>query len=389
MNSMSTSASTSAFASAPALLPNEATEAAAALRAAHPSTLQASMEAVASLLLRTEPSQSIVITSHQNGDGDSIGSSLGLYGALRLLGKTVRVVHPTPVPSAFGFVAGAEAIETFDAATHTALLAECAVLCVLDANAPSRMRQMESAIAARAHTSATTLVLDHHQDPQSFADLYVVDVESSSTCELIVRLVAQIATQISAEAALQAASELASATTLFTPSVATALYTGIMTDTGNFRFPRTDGELHRMVGTLIEAGADPTDIYERVMNQNPLERSRLLGRALATMEMFHGGTFCMMSLTREDFRATQTTDEHIEGFVEQTLSVRGVQMGALVVELEDQVKISLRSKGTIAVNRIAAEFGGGGHLNAAGCRTTQHTFAEVRTLLVGYAQAVL
>jgi phosphoesterase RecJ-like protein len=341
-------------------------------------TIAPNLEALeASLRLCAEEIRNVhtvVITSHQNGDGDSIGSSLGMYHLMRSLGKAVRVIHPTPLPLNFTFLQGSEAIETFDVARHTEALNTADVLCVLDANAPKRMRDMETLITC---SPARKLVIDHHQDPQPFADVYAVDVEASSTCEIICRFADILSSQA------------ASKRTLWTQAFAEALYTGIMTDTGNFRFPRTDAELHRMIARLIEAGADPTFIYENVINQNPFNRALLLGRALSGLQLFHNGKLCMMTVSQRDLAETGTNEDNVEGFVEQTLSLQGVQMGVLVVELSDQIKMSLRSKGAMAVNQIAAHFGGGGHLNAAGCRTKTHTFEQAQKLIIELSANVM
>jgi len=331
------------------------------------STVHASLAACAAALCSA---QNIVLMSHVNGDGDSIGSTLGVYHLLTQLGKTVRMLHPTPVPDNFRFLQGSEHIQTFDAAhpAHAQALAQADVLVVLDANAPSRMRGMEQAIIS---SPAQKLVIDHHQHPQPFADVYAVDVEACSTCEMIVRLVRIVGDEH------------------FSKPLAEAVYTGIMTDTGNFRFPRTDAEVHCMIAQLLEAGADPTFIAEQVLNQNPFQRSLLLGRALCGLQRFLDGALCMMTVSQAMMQETNTTEDHIEGFVEQTLSIQGVQIGVLVVELPHQVKISLRSKGSVAVNGIAAHFGGGGHLNAAGCRTDQYSFAELPMVIVELAKHVL
>jgi phosphoesterase RecJ-like protein len=332
--------------------------------------------------------QHLVITSHLNSDGDSIGSSLGLYHLVHRLAEhqnrtvSVRIIHPSSVPANFRFLEGSTAIEVFDNHHHNKALLQADVICVLDANAANRMKPMEELLHS---SSAHTLVIDHHQDPKPFADVYAVDVESSSTCELIARLT------MLAEERLNAG--------LCSKELAEAVYTGIMTDTGNFRFPRTDSELHRIIARLIEHGADPTYIYEQVMNQNSLVRSWLLGRALQDMRLYLDEKLCIMRVRSSDFQATGATEDEIEGFVEQTLSIRGVQMGALIVELPTSsptvstkghtIKISLRSKGTVAVSQIAALFGGGGHLNAAGCRTTAYTLEEVEQRITEMAKPLL
>ncbi len=312
--------------------------------------------------------QTIVLTSHVNSDGDSLGSSLGLYHLLTQLGKTVHIVNPSAVPKSFRFLQGSEKIQVFDDSQHTALLASADVLVVLDANAPSRMRGMEAAIVG---SPARKLVIDHHQEPQPFAEMYAVDTEACSTAELISRLVVLVGEE------------------QFTRPLAECLYTGIMTDTGNFRFPRTTADVHRTIARLIEAGADPTYIYENVFNQNPLNRSILLGKALSDLRLYHDGKLCVMTVARAMMQETGANEDQIEGFVELTLGLEGVQMGALVVELADMVKISLRSKGEIPVNQIAKHFGGGGHINAAGCRTHQHSFQRAQELIVEFAKPYL
>lgn len=308
-----------------------------------------------------QAANTVLLTSHINGDGDSIGSSLGLYHLLRSAGKTVFVIHSSVVPYNFLFLPGATEIQTFDPAMHKTLIDTVDALVVLDANAPSRTGEMEHPIRQSA---AKKYVLDHHQDPQSFADFYAIDTDACSTAELVYRLI------------------MAWDSSHLSRPIAECLYTGIMTDTGNFRFPRTTAEIHRIVAALMESGADAPMLYEQVFNQNPFNRTLLLGLALSGLQLFHQGQMCMMAINRQMIEQTAAKEDLIEGFVEHTLSLQGVQMGILVVELPDMVKISLRSKGSLAVNQIARHFGGGGHINAAGCRTKHHTFEEVQRLLV-------
>jgi phosphoesterase RecJ-like protein len=312
------------------------------------------------------------IVTHINSDGDSLGSQLALMHLLRQMGKTVYCVNPSHVPENFRYLSGSEEIRIFEAARDTALLASVDVLMVLDGNSPARMRGMEEAIM---RSPAKKAVIDHHQEPVAFADVYAIDTDACSTAELIYCLAMLCGNLKSAD--------------YVTKLLAEALYTGIMTDTGNFRFPRTDSDVHRIVAHLLDAGVDPYYIFDSVFNQNPMNRARLLGATLAQMETYHDGKLCMMLVTQAMMLATGTNVDHIEGFVEQTLGLKGVQMGALVVELPNEVKISLRSKGTIPVNKMAAHFGGGGHVNAAGCRTSTMSASEVQRTIVEIAAPFL
>ncbi len=309
--------------------------------------------------------QSFCIVTHVNSDGDSLGSQLGLAHLLQQLSKTVHLVNPSHVPENLQFLPGSEEIRVFETERDTALLASVDVLLVLDGNSPSRMRGMEEAIM---RSPAVKAVIDHHQEPAEFADAYAIDTDACSTAELIYRLLTRL--------------EERDGAIYCTEPLAEALYTGIMTDTGNFRFPRTTASVHRIIARLIEVGVDPYYIFDSVFNQNPMNRARLLGKTLATMQTYHGGKLCMMLVSHTMMLETGTNVDHIEGFVEQTLGLQGVMVGAIVVELPNEIKMSLRSKGTIPVNKIAQHFGGGGHINAAGCRTTAMTFSEAQEIIV-------
>lgn len=300
--------------------------------------------------------QTVVITSHVNPDGDAIGSELALMYVLRSMGKNVTVINASPLPASYDFLEGSSEIVHYNPDRDDAVINAADVLFVLDCNAPKRVRQMETIVA---NAAVKKVVIDHHLEPQPFADLYVVDTDASSTAEILWRFIRHFGEQY------------------FTKPVAEALYTGILTDSGGFRHPRTDAELLRMAARLLEAGVDPTYAYEKIYNRGELSRSRLLGKALADMRVFHGGWLCIMVVTQAMMNSVQAGDEMTEGFVEHTLSIHGVQVGVLVVELSDVVKMSFRSKGDIPANSFAETFGGGGHLNAAGARTHDMAVEDV------------
>ncbi|MBK9183648.1 MAG: hypothetical protein IPM83_11125 [Ignavibacteria bacterium] len=145
----------------------------------------------------------------------------------------------------------------------------------------------------------------------------------------------------------------------------------------SFRFPRTTSDVHKTVATLIDEGADPVRSYDEVMNRGSVGRTRLLGLALSTMGVHAGGRLCTMVVRKRDMLANACTREDVEGFVSQTLALDGVTMGILFVEIDDETKISFRSKGDTYVRDLAALYGGGGHVYAAGARVKGRAFDEV------------
>jgi phosphoesterase RecJ-like protein len=162
-----------------------------------------------------------------------------------------------------------------------------------------------------------------------------------------------------------------------------------MTDTGSFRFPKTDATLHRVVAGLIERGADPVHIYHETYEQGSAKRLQLLGNVLSTLQLAHGGRVASLFVSRRMFEGTMTSEEDTENFVTYTLVIAGVQVGLMFTELGEGVKISFRSRGDIAVNKLAQEFGGNGHKNAAGARTSTKPLETVLSEVVERSKAYL
>ncbi len=290
-----------------------------------------------------------VLTTHINPDGDGLGSELALTSLLRSRGKTVHMLNHSETPYYYGFLDPNGQIQQFDEQRHSALVHEAGVIFVLDTNQPERLGTLKPFVL---ESRAKKICIDHHLDRTEFADVYILDEDSAATSEIMYHLLEYLDGN------------------RFTPEVATALYTGIMTDTGSFRFPRTSADLHRRVAHLIECGADPVTIYQNVYEQGTLGRLQLLGKVLSTLQTAHDGKVASLQATREMFRETETREEDTDGMINYTLSIKGVQVGLMFTELQDNVKVGFRSKGDIAVNKLAQEFGGNGHMNAAGARVT-------------------
>jgi bifunctional oligoribonuclease and PAP phosphatase NrnA len=301
--------------------------------------------------------QEFVLTTHVNPDGDGLGSELALAWSLRQLGKRVSILNHSSTPDNYRWLDPDQDITQFDPDRDRQAVLQAGCIIILDTNHPARLRSLEQAVR---ESPGAKIVVDHHLDPDPFADRYVIDDGATSTGEIVYRILKELPG------------------VSITGEIARALYTAIMTDTGSFRFPRTDPEIHRIAAHLIECGADPTAIFENVYENWSPGRLRLLGEVLDSMKIAYDGKLAYIVCTRKMFRDTETTGVDTDNFTTFPMGVRGVLVGILFNELENGVKISFRSKGRIPVNELAKEFGGNGHLNAAGARVFD---AKLETLV--------
>ncbi len=299
---------------------------------------------------------SFILTTHVNPDGDALGSELAMAHALRQMGKRAAILNHSATPDNYRWLDPSGDIVQFSPERDRAKILGAEAIIVLDANQASRLRSLEPAVR---EAKGVKVVIDHHLDPEQFADHYVIDEGATSTGEIVYRMIGEWAG------------------VSITREIARALYAAIMTDTGSFRFPRTDPEIHRIAAYLIERGADPTDIFVNVYESASLGRMRLLGEALDSMKTAYGGKLAYIVCTRRMFAETNTTEVETDNFTNFAMGVQGVAVGILFNELENGVKISFRSKGDIPVNQLAKEFGGNGHLNAAGARIFDVTIGDI------------
>ena len=297
-----------------------------------------------------------VLTTHVNPDGDGLGTEVALAIYLQKQGKQATILNYSATPENYYFLAQFHPILQFDPSQHTQIIENVEVIIVLDTNQLDRLVTMKSVLLS---SKAVKICIDHHLEPGEFADLYILDESSTATGEIIYRLLNYLTGRsIDRETAI-------------------ALYTAIMTDTGSFRYPKTDSETHKIIAQLIQIGADPVAIYEHVYERGSINRVRLLGLALANMQITHDGKLAYIVLTREMFDKTNTTEVDAEAFVPYTLTIDGIQIGLMFSEMNGIVKISFRSKGDIWINELAKEFGGNGHKNAAGARIPNAHLDEI------------
>lgn len=319
--------------------------------------------------------ESIVITAHQNPDGDAVGSALALYHILRFAGKNCVCVLPDRAPDFLSWMPGFDTLLYFDAHKEeaTALLKNANVIFCLDYNSPERLgREMGEVMR---HTAGYKIMIDHHPQPEMFCQATINYPADCSTCQLIYRFVCTIGYEnhVGSEAA-------------------DCLYTGIMTDTGSFRYPATTALTHFIVAKLIEAGANNVKVHNSVFDANTESRLRLMGYALSEklviLPQFHTA---YISLTEAELQKFNYQKGDTEGLVNYGLSMAGIQFAAIFMEKDGQVKLSFRSKGDVPVNTFMQQnFSGGGHKNAAGGRsnaTMDVTIQKFLSLIPGFMKA--
>lgn len=306
------------------------------------------LEGVAEALAQ---SRKIVITNHTQPDGDAMGSALAMLEVLRKMGKEAVVIVPNPYPNFLNHLPSNDEVLVYSNGKKAAdaHIAAADLIIHLDYNALSRSAEMASALM---QATAKKLMIDHHRDPEDWPDFIYSDTEMSSTCQMVYEFCEQ-----------------QGLLSYLNKAAAECLYTGIVTDTGSFRFPATTARTHQVAAALLDLGVAPHLSHERLFDSQPIARLKLLGTMLEQMEVSADGTMCLLYLSREQCDQLGYEKGITEGFVNYGLSVAGVQLTCFLREEPGICKISLRSKGDLDVNMISrAHFNGGGHKNAAGGR---------------------
>ncbi len=295
--------------------------------------------------------QEFILTSHVNPDGDSIGSEIALYLYLKSLGKNAKILNYSPTPDNYTFLDKEKVIEQFDEAKHKGQIENADVIFILDTNEYQRVRTMAPYIQA---SNAKKILIDHHLgfNPKDF-DLYIMDTDSPATGEILYRFFKEIEKSTDSKS-------------IISKDMATALYTAIMTDTGSFKFNRTDEVTHTIIAELLKYGLNPYNIYSEVYNKATIGKLHLLGRFLNNITLLYEGRLAYSIVQQNDFMETETDEYAIEGFSSHLMSLETVILGIVITETKRGVKLSFRSKGEIRSNDLAKEFGGGGHQNASG-----------------------
>lgn len=321
----------------------------------------------------------VVIVTHFKPDADALGSSLGLAGFLHKKGHWVQVITPSDYPEFLAWMPGNEQVHAVLRDDQRQLqvaqdfLLDADVVFCLDFSALSRINSLGETVRI---SRAVKILIDHHLEPEHFADYEWWDVSSASTAGLVFELIQQCGE-----------------TNLIDEAIATCLYAGLMTDTGGFRHNNTTGREFLIASRLVELGAVPHRIAKEIYDTNSLERLRLTGYVLSqklTVLPEYRTAYMLLSADELTRFGAQTGDT--EGLVNYGLSIRGVRLSVLMYDRREEIKLSFRSLGGFSVNDLARKhFNGGGHRNAAGGTTTAslaETLALFLSILPQYQRAL-
>ena len=294
-----------------------------------------------------------VLVTHWSPDGDAMGSSLAMAHFLKKLGHKVQVIVPNEYPEFLQWLPGNAAVLNYqlDQAKCDKVINAAEVIYTLDFNAWSRLEKLGKVLSA---SPAKKVLIDHHREPENFADYIFHDVKACSTCELVYDLI-----------------ELSGHIRLIDKKIGTCLYTGLMTDTGSFRFPSVTARTHQIIAHLMQVGVTPSLIHSAVYDSYSYNRLQLLGFALSQKLHVHPTLpVAWFSFTESELKQFNYQKGDLEGVVNYPFSIKGIEVCGLFHETEGMVKISFRSKGKIDMNTFARKyFHGGGHINAAGGRS--------------------
>ncbi|WP_296637314.1 bifunctional oligoribonuclease/PAP phosphatase NrnA [Polaribacter sp.] len=319
-----------------------------------------------------ETPKNVVIVGHRNPDGDAIGASLALKHYLTKKGHHATVVMPNDYPDFLQWLPGSENTFRFDWQNSQSQKAiqKSEIIFLLDFNTLHRVgSDMQNTLEKYQNDF---VMIDHHQQPDDVKFMYS-DVNVCSTSQMIYQYI-----------------EMNNDLSLIDKDIATCLYTGIMTDTGSFRFRSTTSKTHRIIADLIDKGAQNDRIHNNVYDSNSYNRLLLLGQALSNLQILPEYKTAFITLTDEEKKRFDFQKGDTEGVVNYALSLKGIIFAAIFIEDKEQsiVKISFRSKGTFSVNKFSRNhYNGGGHDNAAGGRsesTMQETVDNFCSLLKDY-----
>ena len=313
-------------------------------------------EAIESILELLSTPQKIAIIPHKNPDGDAMGSTLGLYHFLLKLNHEPVVIAPNNFPNFLAWLPGSEKILIFENEVDktTKILQEASIVFTLDFNALHRVgTEMENILKT---LQSPFIMIDHHQKPDDYAKYMFSDTNYGSTCEMLYHFISQLGFL-----------------NLIDKTSGTCIYTGILTDSGSFRYPKTTGATHRIVADLIDLGVENTNIPSLLFDNNSYERLQLMGCAFQNLKIISEKNTSYTTLSQKELDSFNYVKGDTEGLVNYGLTIKGIIFAAIFIEnqAEKIIKISFRSQGNFDVNIFSRTyFEGGGHINAAGGKSS-------------------
>jgi len=310
----------------------------------------------------------ILVTTHTDPDGDAVGSMLAMALALERLGKQTIMYNESPIPAVYQFLPAVgrigrqlEPVDAVDAVV------------VLDCGDLSRI----GSAAHRIRRMAAVLNIDHHVSNNGFGSHCLIDGQACATAEIVYRLIRALEIPLN-------------------KAIATCIYTGILTDTGSFRFSNTNAAAFAISQDLMHAGVDPYEVAQRVFGSYSLGRIKLLNLALNSIEISPNGKLSLMTVTRAMLEETRTQQEDVDGLINYARRIEDVRVAALIQEQTNglttaggcaRLHVSLRSDGSVDVAALAGTFGGGGHRSAAGFQT-ESPLANIKSELLKWTEGI-
>lgn len=311
-------------------------------------------------------SDKFLITTHVNPDADAIGSEIAFQLVLKKLGKQAFIINHSETPYNLKFLDKENLIEKFDTEIHSKIFNQVDVLAALDFNRIDRIVKMKDDFS---NSTKLKICIDHHQDEEQFVDHQFIDTSYSATGHIIYDFIKK------------------TGIVKLDFDLAYVIYAAIMTDTGSFRFERTTPEIHQIAAELLELGVIPGEVFDKIFDQGYLSKIKLLAAALDSLTLYgQRKEIGYMILTQQDFRNCNALESDTDTFVNFSLVVQNVKIGILFIELNEGFKISFRSKGNYPMNKLAAEFNGGGHVNASGARLRNEKMNEMIPVILKKAE---
>jgi len=291
-------------------------------------------------------SKRILLTTHVNPDGDGLGSELALYYCFKKMGIYSKILNDSATPEEYKFLDPDGIILCYNPEKHGEILRTIDLVFTLDIGGFSRLGRLGDELS---HLNLATICIDHHPENHLCCTHKIVDEESPATSCLIYELIKIICPQS------------------IDQNIAEAVYVGLLTDTGSFRFENTNSTVMEIAAELIKLGVKPMDVFQQVYERYTPQRMKLLGIALQKVQYESDGKLTWFTVTTADRLATGVTLDEISGFTDFVRSIKGVEVSVMFLETDDEtIRVNFRSKGKVLVNEIAIQFGGGGHYFAAG-----------------------
>ena len=291
-----------------------------------------------------------LITTHANPDGDGIGSEIALYHYLESCGKKVSIINCSSMPNNFEFLTTNHEVRKLNEDDSTAVFKEYDAAFVLDIGNYARLKEVGQLIEFH---KIPTICIDHHPKEEDKFDHYFLDTGASATGELIYDLLKGLGAD-------------------FTFSIANAIYSAIMADTGSFRFSNTTEKTHKIAAEMLELGVNPESVWSYIYGDIPPERIALQVEVMDKIQYDLDGKLAWVKVSKKMLERAGATSDQLEGFADYIRNIRGVKASVVLLELNDDLtKMSFRSKGDFDSNLFAKKFGGGGHKYASGARVTK------------------